>query len=261
MDRPVGCDDLVPAAPAPTIPGTVDTSPGVSAVDHARLGAAGRIIVVLLLAACLGFQGERCEVDPALRSPGTALATYWEALMNHDVEGIWACAAGPPGDLPYPGMQWGLPATRAFTIENLRFIPIDEDHVSATYKVRFRPRASRKPSRSPDSWPGTTSAPALQCSQSPRSAAATSKKPCWRAGWNAIRRLLSSTSPRGGSTSQLKYTSMRSSTGSRRRPRFSCPRRQPYGSSAGDLLEQRNHDIDDDEDDDVPLHAQAALVV
>jgi len=130
--------------PVLTIPGTVDAPAGVSADDHARLGATGRVIVVLLLAACLGFQGERCEVDPALRSPGTALATYWEALMNHDVEAIWACAAGPPGDLPYPGMQWGLPATRAFTIENLRFIPIDEDHVSATYKVRFRPRGNRE---------------------------------------------------------------------------------------------------------------------
>jgi len=104
----------------------------------------GRAIVVLLVVACLGFRGERCEVDPALSSPGTALATYWEALMNHDIEGIWACAAGPPGNLPFPGMQWGLPATRAFTIERLRFIPIDEDHVSATYAVRFRPRGNRE---------------------------------------------------------------------------------------------------------------------
>jgi hypothetical protein len=64
--------------------------------------------------------------------------------MNHDIKRLWECSAGPPEALPFPGMQWGLPTTRAFTIEDLRYVPVDEDHVSVSYRVRFRPRDARE---------------------------------------------------------------------------------------------------------------------
>ena len=129
----------------PVILGTLGPPCGVRPYESGpALSVAGRVAVLLAMLSCLAFQGERCLVDSALRSPGSAIAAYWEALMNHDVEALWKCAAGPPEDLPFPGMQWGLPATRAFTIDQLRYVPIDENHVTVSYRVRFRPLESRK---------------------------------------------------------------------------------------------------------------------
>lgn len=96
------------------------------------------MLALVLFSASVLAQGERCTVDPVLRTPGSALAAYWEALQNHDAERLWACAADPSSELPYPGMTWFFPTTRALSIEDLRYVPLDEDRVVVSYRVRFR---------------------------------------------------------------------------------------------------------------------------
>lgn len=83
-------------------------------------------------------QGERFALDPVLRTPGGALAMYWEALQNNDAEGLWACSADPSAELPFPGMTWYFPPTRALSLEDLLYLPVDENRVLVSYQVRFR---------------------------------------------------------------------------------------------------------------------------
>lgn len=84
-------------------------------------------------------QGERCHINPQLRSPGSAIAFYWEALQLNDSERMAACSLESDASLPFPGMLWAFPNTRELSIEHLRYVPIDADHVVVSYDVVFRP--------------------------------------------------------------------------------------------------------------------------
>jgi len=94
---------------------------------------------VLVGAVSLLGQGERCTIDPLLRTPGTALVTYWDTLQHNDADGTRACSLASDGALPFPGMLWAFPNTRGLWIKNLRYVPIDEDEVVVSYDVHFTP--------------------------------------------------------------------------------------------------------------------------
>jgi hypothetical protein len=89
-------------------------------------------------------QGERCHVDLQLRSPGLAIAFYWQALQQNDAERVAACSLVSDPSLPFPGMLWAFPNTRALSIEHLRYVPIDADHVVVSYDVVFRPAGGER---------------------------------------------------------------------------------------------------------------------
>lgn len=89
-------------------------------------------------------QGTQCRLDPALRTPGSALATYWEAVQLNDMDRLAACSLGFDEGTAYPGMLWAFPSTRAIRIEKMRFVPVDENRVVASYDVRFRPLGARE---------------------------------------------------------------------------------------------------------------------
>lgn len=98
----------------------------------------------VLFAALLGLlgQGERCTIDPELRTPGSAVAAYWEALQINDPDRVAACSRITGESLPYPGMLWSFPNTRALWLEHLRYVPVDENEVVVSYEVHFKPMGS-----------------------------------------------------------------------------------------------------------------------
>ncbi|TMQ69131.1 MAG: hypothetical protein E6K80_12700 [Candidatus Eisenbacteria bacterium] len=96
-----------------------------------------RWLAVLAGAVALLGQGERYSMDPLLHTPGTALAAYWEALQLNDADGLKACSLAGGGSLPYPGMLWAFPSTSGLWIQDLRYVPIDEDEVVVSYEVHF----------------------------------------------------------------------------------------------------------------------------
>jgi len=106
---------------------------------------------VLLLVGCFTLlgQGERCRIDIRFRTPSSALATYWEALQEHDAEGISECMASDLDPVPFPGMLWFFPETRACRIDSLKLVPLEDDHVMAAYQVRYVPVGSKYVRRLP----------------------------------------------------------------------------------------------------------------
>jgi len=94
---------------------------------------------VLLGGLSLLGQGERCTIDPVLRTPGSAIAAYWEALQRNDADGMRSCSLGDDESLPFPGMLWAFPVTRALSIQDLRYVPFDENEVVVSYDVHFVP--------------------------------------------------------------------------------------------------------------------------
>src|SRR5207245_7417391 len=131
---------LAPHQSSPADPGI--QSPGSGVVPGARAvrpRAASWKSWLAMLAGCVSLfgQGERCVVNPLLRSPGTALAVYWESLELNDAEELQACTLVTEGTLPYPGMLWAFPATRGLWIRDLRYMPVDEDEVVVAYDVNF----------------------------------------------------------------------------------------------------------------------------
>jgi hypothetical protein len=124
--------------------GVVDAGTTKSSVLDTR--RAGLRAWAFLLVACVSLlgQGERFRVDLRLRTPERALATYWEALQDNDPEAVADCVLGGTADLPFPGMLWFLPPTRACRIDSLRILPLETDRVVAAYEVRFRPIGSRQ---------------------------------------------------------------------------------------------------------------------
>jgi hypothetical protein len=98
--------------------------------------------LVGIAALTLCARGEHRTLDPALRSPGMAVASYWEAIQANDADRIASCSVWDPKRVPYPGMLWSLPAARSFTIEGLRYMPIHGDEVVVSYTVRFRPEGA-----------------------------------------------------------------------------------------------------------------------
>ena len=106
----------------------------------ARSAAAWKTWLLLALGAVsLVGQGERCQVDPQLRAPGSAIAFYWQALQSNDAERVAACSLVSDPRLPFPGMLWAFPNTHALAIEHLRYVPIDADYVVVSYDVVYRP--------------------------------------------------------------------------------------------------------------------------
>lgn len=103
---------------------------------------AWQALVVALAAFALFGQGERCVVDPRLRSPGATLRTYWEALREGDAINAWACLVEGRHDLPAPGMLWFLPATDDLWLAGIRSLPVSEGRVMVTYEVHFRASGS-----------------------------------------------------------------------------------------------------------------------
>ena len=89
-------------------------------------------------------QGERFSIDPLLRTPGTALATYWEAVQTNDGDRIRACSIEAIDDLPYPGMLWAFPEVKALWLEHLQYVPIQADRVLVRYEVHFRAAGSKQ---------------------------------------------------------------------------------------------------------------------
>ncbi len=84
-------------------------------------------------------QGERCSIDPSLRSPGSAVASYWEGLQLNDPDRIAACSVATDEMLPFPGMLWSFPNTHALWLEQLRYVPVDENEVVVSYEVHYKP--------------------------------------------------------------------------------------------------------------------------
>jgi hypothetical protein len=101
---------------------------------------------VLLLVGCFSLlgQGERCRIDSRFRSPESALATYWEALQEYDADGIAECLASDLDPVPFPGMLWFFPETRACRIDSLKIVPLEDDQVIAAYLVRYVPVGSKR---------------------------------------------------------------------------------------------------------------------
>jgi hypothetical protein len=97
------------------------------------------VIALVLGAASLLGQGERCRIDPLLAQPGSALAAYWEALQLNDVARVWSCSVERDNELPFPGMMWFLPPSRALWLEHISLVRTDKDHTVASYEVHFRP--------------------------------------------------------------------------------------------------------------------------
>ena len=105
-----------------------------------RRAASWKVGFLLALGAVsLIGQGERCHVDPQLRSPGSSIASYWQALQLNDAERVAACSLVSDPRYPFPGMLWSFPNTHSLAIKHLRYVPIDADHVIVSYDVVFRP--------------------------------------------------------------------------------------------------------------------------
>ena len=95
--------------------------------------------LVLLVAASLLGQGERCRVDPRFRTPSATLATYWESLREGNAYDAWECLVEGRHDLPVPGMLWFLPPTDALWLDAFRSLPVTAGRVMVTYEVHYRP--------------------------------------------------------------------------------------------------------------------------
>jgi hypothetical protein len=127
-----------PSSPCGVETPDAETRVRVAAAPVCRVGWRGRVLLALALLSLLG-QGERLVIDPLLRAPGSALAAYWEAIQLNDVDRLESCAAQPLSDVPFPGMLWSFPATRACWITDIRFVPIESGRLLASYDVHYRP--------------------------------------------------------------------------------------------------------------------------
>ena len=96
-------------------------------------------VAIALVASSLLGLGERCRVNPHLVSPSATLRQYWEALRMGDETGVAECLVQGAQDLPFPGMLWFLPPTRAIWIDDFRSLPVQSGRVLATYQVHFAP--------------------------------------------------------------------------------------------------------------------------
>ena len=100
--------------------------------------------MLLAAVASLLGQGERCRIDPLLRTPGTALASYWEAVQTNDEDRIRACSIDRGEELPYPGMLWAFPEVKALWLEQLQYVPVEADRVLVRYEVHYRAAGSKQ---------------------------------------------------------------------------------------------------------------------
>ena len=120
----------------------------VSGVEHHGVGRwwprAGSIALLVVALASLLGQGQYCTVDPLLRTPGTALASYWEAVECNDEDRIRACSLGLEDGMPFPGMLWAFPEVKALWLERLQYVPLEADRVVVRYEVHFRPAGSHQ---------------------------------------------------------------------------------------------------------------------
>ena len=131
------------------ISGTTLPPRGVWTGGPARVGAAGNVsdsrlgfrewVSIALVASSLLGLGERCRVNPHLVSPSATLRCYWEALRVGDETGVAECLVQGARDLPFPGMLWFLPPTRALWIDDFHSLPVQSGRVLATYQVHFAP--------------------------------------------------------------------------------------------------------------------------
>ena len=96
-------------------------------------------IAIALVASSLLALGERCRVNPHLVSPSATLHQYWEALRAGDEAAVAECLVEGERDLPFPGMLWFMPPTRALWIDDFRSLPVQSGRVLATYQVHFAP--------------------------------------------------------------------------------------------------------------------------
>ena len=78
-------------------------------------------------------------MDPRFRTPGATLSTYWSALRDGDADVVGECVVESEEIQPFPGMLWFMPPTREVRLEGIRFIPVADGRLYASYEVRFRP--------------------------------------------------------------------------------------------------------------------------
>ncbi len=111
---------------------------GGTAAVRPRAGLRGWALVLLGAASLLG-QGERCVVDRRFESPSATLATYWEALRANDEATVAECMLGGPEGQPFAGMLWFMPPTRELHLGEFRLLPVTGGRVMVTYEVSFHP--------------------------------------------------------------------------------------------------------------------------
>ena len=135
---------LIESRPRPEDPRIQSDPAGVPEVTRATAVAARgpswaiRFVLFAALLSLLG-QGERSVIDPQLRSPGSAVASYWEGLQLNDPVRIAACTVQDDAMMPFPGMLWSFPNTHALWLEKLRYVPVDADEVVVSYEVHYKP--------------------------------------------------------------------------------------------------------------------------
>jgi hypothetical protein len=97
------------------------------------------VCAIALCALSLLGQGERYWIDARLTSPERAIANFWRALRQDDDMGAAECMVEGEHNLPFPGMLWFLPPTKAFKLSNFKSLPIEGGHLLVTYAVRYTP--------------------------------------------------------------------------------------------------------------------------
>jgi hypothetical protein len=146
----VGSEILPSVPPWSGISGAFSPPSGVWTCGPSEDGATGDVsgfskprwrdwVLVALVASSLLGLGERWRVNPHLVSPSATLQQYWEALRTGDEAGVAECLVQGERDLPFPGMLWFMPPTRALWLDDFRSLPVQSGRVLATYQVHFAP--------------------------------------------------------------------------------------------------------------------------